>query len=342
MTRNEKKPPRPTITEVAELAGVSVGSVSRVLNGNATVSADVRIRVEQAIKKLHFIPAQAAQNLRRGATKMVGLLLRDITVGMLAEFAQAAEAKLQASGYAVIMACTEDDSQRTRRLVDALVGRGVEGLIMTTALAEDVLKDIQRRHGVPMVLIDRDISPDLDAVLAAHREGMRRAVEYLLGLGHRRIALVTGARELYPARERIAGYEAGFASFALTPEPGLVIATSFAPESAFTATSMLLSHAGPPTAVIAGGIGLLPGVLRAARAHSLSVPRQLSVVGSGDGDLAQLFDPPMTVVSWRFADIGSTAAQLLLERIEAPATPVRHILLPTELLIRDSCRPPPA
>jgi LacI family transcriptional regulator len=176
-----------------------------------------------------------------------------------------------------------------------------------------------------------------------HRHGMRRATEHLLQLGHRRIALITGSPDLYPARARIAGFEDAYRLFGVEPVPELIHKKSFLSDYAFHETSILMTSKVPPTAIVAGGIDVLAGILRALRARGLSVPKDLSLVAACDTDLAELSDPPITVESWDYAAVGRIAARLVLDRIAmvGGAEP-RRIMIPSELVQRGSCQPPQA
>jgi LacI family transcriptional regulator len=173
-----------------------------------------------------------------------------------------------------------------------------------------------------------------------HAKGVREATEHLLKLGHRRIALITGSPALYPARERIRGYENALRHRNIEPDPSLIAASSFLPDKGFGYTSSALASARPPTAFIAGGIGMLPGVLQAIRVRGLRIPDDISVVGSGDSELSELYTPPIGIQRWDQAEVGRSAANLLLDRIRGrtDAEP-RHVLLPNEFVARESTGP---
>jgi LacI family transcriptional regulator len=193
------------------------------------------------------------------------------------------------------------------------------------------------------VLLDRDRPAELDAVTLDHRGGLRAATEYLLGLGHTRIALITGHPRTWPGRERIAGFEEALAAAGAEARAQSVVRTGgFSAEFGFREASALLSAAAPPTAIIAGGMGMLPGPLQAARDRGLNIPRDLSLIAGADTDLAALATPAVTAVRWSGTDEGRMAVQLLLNRLNGNrASPPQRILLSTELIKRKSCAPPP-
>jgi LacI family transcriptional regulator len=333
---------RPTLRDVARIAGVSLGTASRVLNRYASVKSDLRLRVEKAIVELGYRPDAVAQSMRRGATQTIGVVIRDITVPVLAGFVKSAQDVLYEAGYTLVLASSDDRHDRELDLLNGLLRRRVDGFIMTTVSERDPdLLNARAAVRTPVVLLDRELPASFDAVLVAHREGMRQAVSHLLDLGHRRIALLTGSEAVRPGLERVLGYQDAFRERALELDPDMIRARSFTPEFAYVESSMLLGRKRPPTAIIAGGIAMLAGVLRAIRAHSLAVGEDVSVVGASDSDLAELATPPITVVRWSYAEIGRAAAQLLLDRIERdPDHAPRRIKFPSELVIRASCVPP--
>ncbi|MFO1282380.1 MAG: substrate-binding domain-containing protein [Burkholderiales bacterium] len=333
-----------TIRDVAKEARVSLGTVSRVLNGHESVSPEIRARVERAIRTLGYAPNAVAQSMRNKQTRTVGCIIRDINLPALAAFVRAAHDVLFQAGYALLLTNSEGRREREFELVSLLASRKADALILAHHSEEDVeLHRMLEATGMPVVLFDRERPEWADAVMVDHRGGVRRATEQLLQLGHRRIALITGHPALYPARARIAGFEAAHKAYGVRLAPDLVRTESFLADYAFQQTSILVASKSPPTAIIAGGIDVLPGVLRALRMRGLEIPRDLSLVAASDSDLAQLSVPPITVESWDYAEVGRIAAQLVLERIGSTAgTEPRRVLVPAELIQRGSCGPVPA
>jgi LacI family transcriptional regulator len=195
---------------------------------------------------------------------------------------------------------------------------------------------------IPVVLRDRDNPANASSVRVAHYEAARQATEYLLDLGHRRIALITGEPPLYPARARIAGYEAALSTRKLVVSGRHISTKGFSNSDRLSDLSKLLIRADRPTALILGGVGLLPEVLQMIRAHQLRIPQDISLIASTETDLAALATPPITVIRWSDTDVGRLCAQILLSRLkpETDPTPL-HILIETELVLRGSCAPPP-
>lgn len=327
-----------TIRDVAAAAGVSTGTVSRVLNANVTVHPDIRRRVQRAIDELGYAPNAVAQSMRIRSTHTIGCILREINIPQLAGFVRAAHDVLDAEGFSLLISNSEGRKERERELLSRLSRRQADGVMIGpyTPIAGE-FETFLRGLDIPIVLIDRDKPAWADAVMADHAEGMRLAVGHLLDLGHRRVALITGEPGLYPARERIRGYEEAYAAHGIEPDPSLVHANSFLPGAGFRITSALLGQRDPPTAVISGGIDMLSGVLRAVRGRGLRIPDDVSLVASGYSELAELVTPPIAIVGWDQAEVGRIAAGMLLDRIRKDGVyEARHVLVPNEFIARTS------
>jgi LacI family transcriptional regulator len=328
--------------EVAERAGVAMSSVSRVLSGHPDVSPKMRDVVMDAVRELGYRPDMLAQGLRRGSTYSVGFTVSDIGNPVLAEIVTGAEKRLRDAGYSLLLTNSEGDPQLDVEHISLLERRRVDGLILS--LAEENHPDTVaalREVAVPVVLVDRDISPGVNARRAAfdHAAGMRAATAHLLELGHRRFALITGGPER-PARERRRGVEEMLASArdgaTCTVYPG-----TFSIEHGRRATAEILANEPRPTAIIAGGNLLMQGALLALRDAEVRVGRDISFVGCDDVVVAEVHEPAIAVVRRDIRAVGVAAAELLLADLEptngggddAP----REIVLPTEFVPRPSC-----
>lgn len=339
-TRGTKK----TIRDVALAAGVAVGTVSRVLNGHSTVKPEIKRRVQRAIDEMGYSPNAIAQSMRIGSTFTIGCVLREINIPQLAGFVRAAHDVLDEAGFSLLISNSEGRPERERELLGRLARRQADGVMIGpyTPIAGE-FETFLRELGVPIVLVDRDPVDWADGVMADHSGGTRLAVECLLGLGHRRIALITGEKGLYPAKERIKGYYRAYEGFGLPVDPAFVQTGSFLPGAGFRFASALLGQRNPPTAIISGGLDMLSGVLRAIRSRGMSVPDDISVIAAGNSELAELHTPPISTVSWDQAEVGRIAAGLLLDRLRAQAAVEgRHVLVPNEFHLRASVGPPRA
>ncbi len=331
----------PTIRDVALLAKVSIGSVSRVVNDAADVKPHIRKAVEDAIEQLGYVPNAVAKSMRMGRTRTVGCILREINIGQLGGFISTAQNILNESGYSLLIANSEGRRQREIELLRSFTNGQVDGVLMGPYTPiEGEFEEILRGLSVPLVMIDRDKPEWCDAVYADHEGGIRQATEHLLDLGHRRILLLTGSTSLHPGAARVRGFEQAYAGRRLSPIPEFVITESFMSDKAYRTTSSLLGLSQPPTAIIAGGIDMLPGVVRAIRTRGLRIPHDISVIGSGQSDLSDLHQPPIGVVSWDQKEVGATAAEMLLDLIvNGKREEPRRVIILTTFNPQASCMP---
>ena len=325
--------------EVAERAGVAMSSVSRVLSGHPHVSAPMRDRVMAAVEELGYEPNMLAGMLRRGATQTVGFVVGDISNPLLAQIALGAEIALRAAGYATLLT-NSGEANMDATHIRLLQQRRVDGLLLSVSdeTSKDTIDALQRT-ATPSVLIDRDLALDepASAVLSDHAAGISQAVEELVGLGHRRIALVAGSPHVRPTRERINALEE-----TIEMHPGVVgqvRSGAFTETHGAAATRELLLGRRPPTAIIAGGNQILVGVLGQLKALRLRIPRDISVVTCDDVPLAKFFTPTLSMISRDPYEMGRVAAVMLLDRLgggDAETT-----TLPTVFTAAGSCAPPP-
>jgi LacI family transcriptional regulator len=331
---------RAGMREVAALAGVAMSSVSRVLSGHPDVSTPMRVRVLAAVNELGYEPDFLAQSLRRGATLSVGFVVGDISNPIMADVALGAEQALRAAGYSMLLMNSEGDPGQDADHIRFFQSRRVDGMILSLA-SERKRATVEALLNVeaPVVVLDREVPARIgaSAVLSDHRSGMRTAVEYLLDLGHRRIALITGSVDIRPVRERLAGLRDAIAGRGI-PDQTITMPGSLLAEHGQAATDDVLDLAKPPTALIAGGNQVLIGCLRSLAGLGLKVGHDISLVTCDDVPLSELYPTPIATI-WRDnVAIGRTAAELLLKRLagEPPAT----LILPTVFRPRASCAPP--
>ncbi|MDB6002063.1 MAG: transcriptional regulator, LacI family [Rhizobacter sp.] len=334
---------KPTILDVARAAGVALGTASNVINGKKSVNAVMRAKVERAIAELGYSPDAIAQSMRLRSTQAIGVIIDDINIAPFANFVRAAQDMLHNAGYVLILSGSQGNPEREIELLEALARRRVDGIIMTTVSERD--ERLLRAHAaaqVPIVFLDRKTAVPADAVMVDHRGSAVRAVEHLAGLGHQRIALITGDRGVRPARERIAGYTQAHQRLKLALLPHLIRSGGFSSEFGYEQARALLAEPEAPTAIVAGGVSMLPGVLRAVREAGLVVGQDVSVIGGADTELSRLVTPAVTVVTIDYAAMGQAAAELLLSRLASKETLApRQAKIPTGFVERDSCMPPP-
>jgi LacI family transcriptional regulator len=333
---------RSSMRQVAEVAGVAMSSVSRVLSGHPDVSPAMQRRVLAAVDELGYEPNLLAQSLRRQETLSVGFVVRDISNPLMAEIVKSAETRLRESGYAMLLTNSESDPELDADHIRLFEQRRVDGLILSlTSETHPRTTRLLEQVDVPCVLVDRDVPASVRAgrVLYDHQPGVRAAVGHLLDLGHRRIDLILGA-PVRPSRERRAGFEAEFAARGLRKTYRIIEVGEFAAEPGEVAVAQLLDAADPPTAIVVGSNQMTPGAVRAIAERNLELPRDLSLVSCDDIILAELYRPPIAVVRHDNSEVGRLAAELLIEGMRDKDAPPRDILLTTEFLPRGSCGPP--
>jgi LacI family transcriptional regulator len=341
-TNREQRPgARVGLREVADLAGVAPSSVSRVLSEHPDVSPAMRHRVLDAVAQLGYEPDFVAQSLRRGATLSVGMVIRDVTAPFMAEIFSGAEPVLRAAGYSMLLMNSGSDPGLDSTHIRFFQSRRVDGMILQ--LASDQSPETFEalgRASTPVVLIDRDAPERVRAssVVTDHRIGMRAAVGHLIALGHRRIALVSGALEVRPSRERLAGLRDAMREGNVEIEP-IILTGRLTEEHGERATNELLGLSEPPTAIVVGSNQLLVGALRAFCAGGMVPGAPISLVSCDDSPLSELYRPPISVVDRDSREIGRIAAELLLERMIDDAEP-RSVTVGTRYVARPSAARP--
>lgn len=327
--------------DVAREAGVAVGTVSRVMNHEPGVKPASRALVEQAAARLGWKPNSIAASMRTSSSRTIGCVFSDIRNPLFAAIERSAEALLREHGYTLIVANTDDDLDLEKNILDLMFRRRIEGLIFAPSHESDpTITSMLQAAEVPVVLIEREWATPIDSVVSDQFGGMFKATEYLLSLGHRDIAIVTGNPQNRPGRERLRGYQAALSAAGLQPNPDLMRLDSLTSAYAFQAVQALLALPKPPSAIMMGGNLMLAGAMRALALASIDVPRDISMIAVGDTDLAELAQPSYTAVRWDLDQIGREAAAILLSRLGAePAEhPVRNVLVGTEIVLRKSCR----
>ena len=332
-----------SVREVAAAAGVSIGSVSRVLNNSGYASKELRQRVLAAAEKLAYEPDFTARHLRTGHSKTIGYLLPNIANPFLAAHLSEVERLTQAAGYSLLVGSSERPT-RDKELIAFFENRRLEGIIASPSNEYPDTKTCPFTNcKLPVVIVDRELAHDFDSVLIDHFEGLRNAMEYLLGLGHRRVALFVSSASLRPGREKLRGYKAALDAAGLPYDERLVYLASSWLESSGQRMGEMLRLPAPPTAIIALGTQLLSGAVHVAREAGLEIPRDLSVIGIGTLETLELMYPPVTALRYNFQRSAQIAVQLMMERIsgEAPAG-ARKIMVSWDLIMGASCAARPS
>lgn len=329
-----------TITEIARRAGVSVPTVSRVVNGRSDVSPGTRARVEELLREHGYRKRPAAPSASRAA--LLDLVFNDLDSPWAVEIIRGVEEVAHAAGVGTVVSAIHGRSGDAREWMRNLRARASDGVIMVTSALEPTLHEQLRILNVPLVIVDPMGSPALDTptIGAANWSGGLAATQHLLALGHRRIGLIAGPPRLLCSRARHDGYRAALEGAGVTVDESLVVPGDFHPESGFTGCTALLDLPEPPTALFAASDQMALGAIEALRRRGLRVPEDMSVVGFDDLPEVRWSAPPLTTVRQPLADMGKLAARtvLRLARGEHPDSP--RVELGTELVIRSSTAPP--
>jgi LacI family transcriptional regulator len=323
-----------TIRDVAERAGVSPMTASRVLSGAGYSSSEAREAVQRAAAELGYRPNTIARALVQGATRTVGLVVGDVENPFFATLARVIADALEERGYTLLLTNSDEDPAREARLVDALRGRQVDGLIVAPSAGAGRHLAAAVAGGVSLVQVDRAVRGlAADVVLVDNAHGAEVAVGHLAGLGHARIACVTDPVGLGSSRERVAGYRKAIGAHGL--EPLVFQAAGVTQEHGLAASQEALAVR--PTALFTASNFMTLGAMRAIREAGLAIPADVALIGFDDLDWTTLVDPPLTVVAQPVAELGRVAAELLLERLDGEMAPPRRVRLRTSLVVRQSC-----
>ena len=327
---------------VAEAAGVAMSSVSRVLSGHPDVSDEMRARVLAAVEALDYRPDMLAQGLRRRETMTVGFVVGDISNSLVAQFVKGAEQALRDAGYSLLLTNSLFDPELDRRHIELLSSRRVDGLLLLPVSETHAgMLAALRRLSIPIVVLERELPRSLPAsrVFCDHRAGMRPAVDHLLDLGHRRIALIAG-QAVRPTRERVNALRECFDARGL-PHSFEVIEGSYSDRHGEEVTAQLLRRPQRPSAIIATGNQIMRGALRAIDEHGVRIGEQLSFVGCDDLTLASLYVPQIAILERDAIALGSSAARLLLGHLRGEIDEPQTIVQATKFLAGPSCAPAP-
>ena len=331
-----------TIKDVAKLAGVAISTASAAINRSAPVSEDVIAKVEEAVKALGYIPHGGAQSLRSGNSRLIGLIVPNITNPHFAAVTRIIENVCLEAGYLSMVFSTGQDSERENQILRMLRQQRVAGLIIipTRSDAEHGNRLRGEIH-VPTVLLDMYVE-DLayDVVKLDNVEATRLATEHLIGLGHRRIAVLTGLKDLATSKDRLEGFLQAHRSAGISVDPALLLRGDYEQELAATSVAEVMRSADPPTALLSISNMMTLGALHALHDLGLRAPADLSIVGIDDFDFAELLDPPLTVVRVPLAAMADRSIEVLLDLIAGRKQPTgRWDLFHSELVVRGSTAP---
>ncbi len=328
-----------TIKDVARHAGVAISTASAAINRSAPVSEDVIAKVEEAVKALGYVPHGGAQSLRSGNSRLIGLIVPNITNPHFAAVTRIIENVCLEAGYLSMVFSTGQDSERENQILRMLRQQRVAGLIIipTRSDAEHGHRLRGEIH-VPTVLLDMFVE-DLayDVVKLDNVEATRLATEHLIGLGHKRIAVLTGLADLATSKDRLEGFLQAHRNAGISVDPGLLLKGDYEQGLAAKSVAEVMRSAHPPTALLSISNMMTLGALHALHDLGLRAPADLSIVGIDDFDFAELLDPPLTVVRVPLASMAERSIEVLLDLIAGRRQPTgRWELFHPELVVRSS------
>ena len=339
-----------TLRDVARRSGVHPATASRALNPatRMLVSEETAGRVLSAAAALGYRPNTVARSLRTRRSHTIGVLIPDLTNPLFPPIVRGLEDRLAADGYVALIGNTDADDERELMVFELMRARHVDGFVLATATTHNRVLEEAAQAGLLVVLVNR-LSEEFSfpSVSVDNERGIRLAVGHLAGLGHRRIAHVAGPQDTSTGRERLRGFERALADAGLTAGPSLIThAAAFAIEEGYRCTRELLSAGdgggGPVcTAIAAGNDMLAIGCYKALEEAGLRCPEDVSVIGFNDMPFIDRLRPPLSTIAFPHYQVGTEAAQLLLERLAGDERPVRSLHLAPELVVRGSTAPPP-
>jgi len=325
-----------TIIDVAQHAGVSIATVSRVLNETGTVSPALAERVRASVAALQFSPSRAARTLRASRSRLIGLLVTDLQNAFYLHLARGAEAVAQRNGYSLLLCNSEEDPRKERAYIEVLCAEHVAGVILAPTRERVPALRLFRERGIPVVAVDRRVQgSDIDAVLLDNVGGACEAVTHLITNGYRRIGVLTGPQTTTTGRERLLGYRQALRSADIGNDPDLERCGLFTEESGQTMAAALLDLAAPPDALFATNNRLTMGALEELHARNLHTPDDIGVVGFDDMPWARISTISLTTVTQPVYELGGAAATRLMQRLQTAGTLARQeIILAARLDVR--------
>jgi LacI family transcriptional regulator len=332
---------RATIRDIADLAGVSIATVSRVLNDRPDVAPETRENVMQVVREHGFSTNRGARGLSSGRTGMIGLTLPLVADAYFGPILSGAAEALYERDMRIIIAPTFHQHDREVSLLERLMGGTTDGaILMLPEESADELLALQRQ-GFPFVIVDpRDAPPEgIACVSAMHMDGAKQATEHLLELGHRRIGAIAGTPGWYATDERLIGFRAALAGAGILLDPDLVVYSDWRMPWGTESARELLALPDPPTAIFGFNDNVAIGAMHAARERGLSVPDDLSIVGFDDTAQTEIVSPGLTSVRQPLAEMGRTGVSLLMRILEGQRVDAMRMELSTKLVIRGSTAP---
>lgn len=338
---NHKKSQHVTIVDVARDSGVSYSTVSRVLNGYEFVKDSTREKVLASAKALGYVANQQARSLAGGRSNIIGLLVPTLDMGYVATIARGVEEALGSTGYDIMLYTTHRQREKEARYAKMIANGMSDGLLLLAPAYMDAYVDSFIDNQFPYVMVDQEDPKHRSSTISVTNwQGAYEATEYLIHLGHKRIAHIAGLMSMSSAQQRLEGYRAALAEYDIPFDENLVVIGNYLQGDSVVASQKLLALENPPTAIFAANDMMAFGAIEAAMSREFHIPEQLSIIGFDDVPQAMFSYPKLTTVRQPLDQMGHTATRLLLSIIDNPEQKPQHITLSTKLIERDTCAPP--
>ena len=328
------------LKKIAEIAGVSIATVSRVINDSPNVNPQTRIKIEKIIKEFKYTPNRVAKRLRMRYTSsnLLGVLIPDIQNPFYVDVLRGIEDVAYKNKYALIMCNFSQDENKEKMYLDILQSESIDGLIAAPTHEHDQKVINLVKSGLPIVCVDRGLDDvDVDVVLVDNRKGAFSAVDFLVKKGYKRIAYISGLQQIPTSREREQGYRDALEANGLPICPELIKWGDSRHESGVSLCDELLEMDKPPDAIFTGNNLITLGALETIHKKGLHIPDDIAIIGFDDMYWSISLNPPLTAVRQPAYEIGKCAAEQLISRINAPDRPTLSMVLKTELMLRSSC-----
>lgn len=327
----------PTIKDVAERVGASTATVSHVLNSTRFVSQELRQRVLEAIQSLNYQPNAIARSLVKKRTHTIGIIISDILNPFYTAIVRGIEDVTYQSGYNVVLCNTDEDPEKETLYIRILLEKRVDGLILSSAFQEGVHPYLEQLKTIPLLTVVRKIRGLVcDAVMGDNTSGGYKAVEHLLGLGHRRIGIICGPPGLSTGAERLEGCKRAMGDHGLAVDRLLVRFGDFKKESGHALAKEILKAKPPPTAIFVMNNRMAVGALQALKESGVRIPEDVSLVSFDDMEWYSFLNHPLTTIDQSPYQMGKAAGETLLQRISGKRKRPKRILSPSRLIVRES------
>jgi DNA-binding LacI/PurR family transcriptional regulator len=332
----------PTIQDVARAAGVAASTVSRYLNGQLKVSPATEAKVLEAVAELGYVPNAVGRNLARRRSGVIGFVVPEISNPYFGTIADYVVEAVERHGRLVLLCSHRSQSIKQSSYIDLLATGAIDGMLYLGSFRSNERLAVAITDGLPVVIVDEPIAglPPVSTVVMDDYAGGYQATSYLVALGHRRIAFVSGPAELGSVQERFRGYHDALTKGGIDTGDQVRLSGQFTEQFGMSALPHLLAAPEPPTAAFVASDYIALGVLSAAEAHGIQVPDDLSIVGFDDIRFAQYVRPRLTTIRSPVDRLAQTGVELLFERLHDPQAPARTQVLPVELVIRESAAAP--